>query len=281
MGRVANVPTKGGFDRALWLASNAGMTLSLPQDAARAGAALKRAARAAIDLVLPPQCLSCGVVTGGEGALCAPCWGRVNFLSAPLCAACGYPFEFGVSGHAALCGPCSRRRPVYDRARAVFVYDDASRGLIVGFKHADRTFAAPAFGAWLARAGAELIADAGVIVPVPLHWRRLAARRYNQSALLAQAVARQCGRACAVDALRRLRPTPSQGGLGRLGRARNVRGVFAVPPARRALVAGRRVLLVDDVLTTGATAEAASRALLAAGARAVDVITLARVVRPA
>ena len=154
-------------------------------------------------------------------------------------------------------------------------------GLIVGFKHADRTFAAPAFGAWLARAGAELIADAGVIVPVPLHWRRLAARRYNQSALLAQAVARQCGRACAVDALRRLRPTPSQGGLGRLGRARNVRGAFAVPPARRALVAGRRVLLVDDVLTTGATAEVASRALLAAGARAVDVITLARVVRPA
>jgi ComF family protein len=163
----------------------------------------------------------------------------------------------------------------------VFVYDDASRGLVVGFKHADRTFAVPAFGAWLARAGAELVGDGDVIVPVSLHRWRLAARRYNQAALLAQSLARYTGGACAVDALRRLRPTPSQGGLGRLARARNVRGAFAVPPSRRGLVDGRRVLLVDDVLTTGATVEAASRALLAAGARAVDVLTLARVVRPA
>lgn len=257
------------------------MTLSLPPLACRAGDVVARVARALVDLVLPPQCLSCGAVTGGEGALCAPCWSRVNFLSAPICAACGYPFAFGAAVQQVLCGPCSRRRPVYDRARAVFIYDDASRGLVVGFKHADRTFAAPAFGAWLARAGAELVDDADVIVPVPLHRWRLAARRYNQAALLAQSLARQTGGVCAVDALRRLRPTPTQGGLGRLARARNVRGAFAVPPSRRGLVNGRRVLLVDDVLTTGATVEAAARTLLAAGARAVDVITLARVVRPA
>jgi len=257
------------------------MTLQLPLFAYRAGFAVAGAARAVIDLVLPPQCLSCGVVTGGEGALCAPCWSGVNFLSAPLCAACGFPFAFGAAAPQVLCGPCSRRRPVYDRARAVFVYDDASRGLVVGFKHADRTFAAPAFGAWLARAGAELVGDADVIVPVPLHRWRLAVRRYNQAALLAQSLARHTGGTCAVDALRRLRPTPTQGGLGRLARARNVRGAFAVPPSRRAVITGQRVLLVDDVLTTGATVEAAARALLAAGARAVDVITLARVVRPA
>jgi ComF family protein len=257
------------------------MTLFLPPLAHRAGIAVAGAARAVVDLVLPLQCLSCGAVTGGEGALCAPCWSRVNFISAPICAACGYPFAFGTAAPQVLCGPCSRRRPVFDRARAVFVYDDASRGLVVGFKHADRTFAAPAFGAWLARAGAELVGDGDVIVPVPLHRWRLAARRYNQAALLAQSLARYTGGACAVDALRRLRPTPSQGGLGRLARARNVRGAFAVPPSRRGLVDGRRVLLVDDVLTTGATVEAASRALLAAGARAVDVLTLARVVRPA
>jgi ComF family protein len=120
-----------------------------------------------------------------------------------------------------------------------------------------------------------------VIVPVPLNRWRLAARRYNQAALLAQSLARHAGQPCAVDALRRLRATPTQGGLGRLARARNVRGAFAVPPSRRSMVAGRRVLLVDDVLTTGATVEAAAGALLAAGARAVDVLTLARVVRPA
>lgn len=255
--------------------------MTVAEKAPALGSALRRLGRGLLDVVLPPQCLSCGALTGGEGALCAQCWGGLTFLSAPYCAACGYPFEFGAAGGRALCGPCSRRRPVFDRARAVFAYDDASRPLIIGFKHADRTHAAPAFGQWLARAGAELTADADVIVPVPLHRWRLARRRYNQAALLALDLARRCDRPAAVDALVRVRATPSQGGLGRMGRARNVRGAFAVPDGRLPLVAGKRVLLVDDVLTTGATVESAARALLGAGAGAVDVLALARVVRPA
>jgi ComF family protein len=246
------------------------------------GAVIARPARRGLggllDLVLPPQCLACGALTGGEGALCASCWQGMSFISAPLCAACGYPFEVGAIGAAGLCGACLARRPVY--ARAVLRYDDASRGLVIGFKHADRTHGAPAFATWMARAGAELVADAGVIPPVPLHRRRLWARRYNQAALLALALGRQAGKPCVADLLLRIRATPSQGRLGRLARARNVRGAFAVHPRRVAPLEGQRVLLVDDVMTTGATVEAAARALLAAGAAAVDVVTLARVVRP-
>jgi ComF family protein len=239
-----------------------------------------RPLRTALDLVLPPQCLACSVIVGGEAALCASCFARIRFLSAPLCAACGYPFELGTAGGQNLCGACARHRPAFDRARSVFAYDDASRGLVIGFKHADRTHGAPAFARWLARAGAELLPDCDVIAPVPLHCWRLWARRYNQSALLALALARLAGRPCVPDLLLRTRATPPQGRLGRHARMRNVRRAFAVPPRRAALLAGRRVLLVDDVYTTGATVEEAARTLLAGGARAVDVLTLARVVRP-
>ncbi len=233
-----------------------------------------------LDLVLPPQCLACGALTGGEGALCADCWQGMSFLAAPACAACGYPFELGVPGTDGLCGACIARPPAFDRARAALRYDDASRGLVIAFKHADRTHAAPAFARWMARAGAALLADADLIAPVPLHRRRLWMRRYNQAALLALALGRLAGKPCVPDLLLRIRPTPPQGRLGRRARARNVRRAFAPEPRRAALIAGRRVLLVDDVLTTGATVEEAARALTAAGARAVDVLTLARVVRP-
>ncbi|HEX9808944.1 MAG TPA: ComF family protein [Alphaproteobacteria bacterium] len=243
--------------------------------------------RVALDLLLPPQCLACGAFVADEGALCADCWERISFLTRPFCGRCGYPFELGESTAAdggtgePLCGACIRTPPPYERARAVFRYDDASRGLVIGFKHADRTRGAGAFAAWMARAGAELLAEADVVVPVPLHRWRLFARRYNQAALLALALSRASGRPAAVDALGRVRATPSQGRLGRRRRRLNVRGAFAVPGRRAPAIAGRRVLLVDDVLTTGATAESASRALLRAGAAAVDVLTLARVVRGA
>jgi ComF family protein len=187
------------------------------------------------------------------------------------------PFEFDPGGADALCGNCIRERPAYDRARAVFRYDDASRGLVLAFKHGDRIDAAPAYARWLARAGGALIEGADLIAPVPLHWTRLFHRRYNQSALLANALARLSGRPAAPDLLRRKRRTPSQGGLGRAERARNVRNAFAV--RRGVSVEGKRVLLVDDVLTTGATVEACAKTLLKSGAAAVDVLTLARVVR--
>jgi ComF family protein len=168
---------------------------------------------------------------------------------------------------------------VFDRARAAFAYDDASRRLILPFKHADRTQATPWFGRWLARAAGELAADADIVAPVPLHRWRLFRRRYNQAALIALALAREAARPAIPDLLLRRRATRSQGRLSRAGRARNVAGAFAVNERHSARVTGRRVLLVDDVMTTGATVEACADVLKRAGAAAVDVATLARVVR--
>lgn len=238
---------------------------------------MRKLGAAALDMLLPPQCLSCRAIVAEPGTLCGACFAKIRFLSAPCCAVCGMPFAFDPGGADALCASCIRDRPAYDRARAVFRYDDASRGLILAFKHGDRIDAAPAYARWLLRAGGELVAAADCIAPVPLHWTRLFRRRYNQSALLANALARLAGRPAVPDLLRRRRRTPSQGGLGRAERIRNVRGAFAA--RARAEVADKRILLVDDVLTTGATVEACASVLLKAGASAVDVLTLARVVR--
>lgn len=247
---------------------------------ATAASGARRLGRLLLDAVLPARCLGCGAVVSAPGALCAGCWAGLRFLGPPHCACCGYPFAFAPGEGDALCGGCLRARPAFRQARAVLAYDAASRGMLLAFKHGDRTDAAPAFGAWLARAGAPLLAEAELVVPVPLHWSRLFSRRYNQSALLALAVGRLAGLPVAPDLIVRRRRTRSQGGLGRAGRRRNVQGAFAVPRRRRARLAGRHVLLVDDVYTTGATADACARALLQAGAAAVDLLTLARVVRP-
>jgi ComF family protein len=158
-------------------------------------------------------------------------------------------------------------------------YGEASRKLILAFKHGDRTDAAPALAAFLARAAGGLLSECDVIVPVPLNRWRLLRRRYNQAALLAQSLARRSGKPVAVDLLRRRRATPSQGGLTAVQRRQNVRGAFAVRPRLAGQIAGRAVLLVDDVMTTGATVESCAAALRAAGAGRVDVVTLARVVR--
>jgi ComF family protein len=234
--------------------------------------------RTALDAVLPPRCLKCGEILGGENGLCAPCWQKLAWLSPPCCACCGQPFHFE-SGATALCGACLQKHPAYERARAVFRYDDQSRDLILGFKHADRTELAPSLARWMARSGAELIADCALIVPVPLHWTRLAMRRFNQAGLLAQEIGKLSGRPVEPQALIRRRATRSQGHLGRLARRRNVQGAMAVTERLISRVADRRVLLVDDVITTGATVETAAKALISAGARAVDVVALAKVVR--
>ena len=250
---------------------------------------LRPAARLALDAVLPPQCLSCAELVSEPGSLCAACWARLRFIAAPLCGICGWPFDSDpTTGEAAgetspaglICGACLREPPAFDRARAVLAYDDASRGLILGFKHADRTHGAPAFARWLARAGGDLLITADVIAPVPLHWSRLLARRYNQAALLALGLAKLSAKQAVPDLLIRRRATPSQGRLSRAERLRNVAGAFAVRPSRLAAARGRRVLLVDDVLTTGATVSACAKALRRAGAASVDVVTLARVIRP-
>jgi len=248
------------------------------QPATALAAGIKRVGNRVLDIVLPPRCLKCGTTVDAVGALCADCWPAVAFLASPQCAACGLPFEFDL-GPEALCGPCAGERPVFERARAAFRYDEGSKDLILRFKHADRTDSSPAFARWMARAGAALLADADLIAPVPLHWLRLFMRRYNQAALLASALGDLAGKPAVNDLLLRRRRTPSQGGLGALARRRNVAGAFAVDPRRRMLLQDKRVLLVDDVLTTGATVSACTSVLLRAGARAVDVLTLARVVR--
>ncbi|WP_207483595.1 ComF family protein [Arenibaculum pallidiluteum] len=236
-------------------------------------------ARRVLDLLLPPRCLGCGVRVHAQGTLCAACWAGLSFLAPPWCACCGLPFTVDPGSGDALCGACLAEPPAFARARAALAYDDASRGLVLGFKHADRTHAAPAFGAWMARAGAGVLDGADLLVPVPLHRWRLFRRRYNQAALLARALARLTGVPAAPDLLARRRATPSQGTLGREARRRNVAGAVAVRRGRADAVKGRRIVLVDDVLTTGATLSECARVLLRAGAAQVDALALARVVR--
>lgn len=237
-----------------------------------------RLARLIVDAVLPPLCLSCRVEVAEPGSLCPECWSAMVFLGDPACACCGLPFEFD-SGDGMVCGHCARQPPRFGRARAVFRYDDASKALILRLKHADRLDGVAAFGRWMARAGADLLRTADLLVPVPLHRWRLLARRYNQAALLALAIGRISGVAADPLILERTRRTPSQGHLGHDARARNVAGAFRVAPRRAARLEGKRVVLVDDVLTSGATVDECAKMLLKAGARSVDVLTLGRVVR--
>ena len=229
-----------------------------------------------LDALLPPQCLCCGTMVDRQGNLCAPCWSGMRFLEPPCCQACGFPFPHD-EGEEVLCAACSRRHPDYDRARAVLVYDDHSRPLLLRLKHGDRLDGVPAFGQWLARAGAEFWSGADLLLPVPLHRWRLLRRRYNQAALLAGALSRHCGVPSQPNLLRRRRATPSQGGRSRAGRARNVQGAFTINGADRARLRGSHVVLIDDVLTTGATVSACARILKRNGAARVDVLTMARV----
>ena len=237
-----------------------------------------------LDVVLPPRCLACGDTVMRQGSLCGPCWGGLRFISAPLCACCGLPFEVDPGpesdGSGVLCGACVRRQPTFDSARSVMVYDDGSRDLVLGFKHGDQTHGAPAFAAWLQRVGSGLLAEADLIAPVPLHRWRLVKRRYNQAALLANALGRLGEVPVIPDLLVRRRRTRSQGGLDRDARARNVRAAFAVGRRHAGATAGKRIILVDDVLTTGATVEECAKVLKRAGAAHVGVLTLARVARP-
>ena len=242
-------------------------------------AALARGAAAgAVDLVLPPACLACDAPVDAAGGLCADCWSRVSFIGQPCCARCGLPFTIEAA-EGAVCGACTRHPPVYDRARAAFLYEGAGRELILAFKMADRSWLAPRLAVWLQRVAAPLLAEADLVVPVPLHRWRLLARRFNQAAVLAGLMARRADALMVPDLLVRTRRTPPQTRLSGPERRRNVRGAFALRRGRASLVAVRRILLVDDVLTTGATVSACARTLRKAGAARVDVATLARALR--
>jgi len=237
-------------------------------------------ARWLINLVLPPRCLGCGAGVETQGTFCPACWASLRFLEeAEGCARCGEPVGPGVMAFPGWqCARCLAEPPPFARARSAFLYGGAVREAILAMKHGDRTEHARTLAGQMARAVSGLLAEPdAVLVPVPLHRWRLWRRGYNQAALLAQALARETGRPWLPDALARVRATLPQQGLNREERRRNLRGAFRVTEAGRRKIAGRIVVLVDDVLTTGSTARHCARALLAAGATEVRVATLARV----
>lgn len=228
------------------------------------------------DLVVPPVCLACQAPLAAHDALCAACWRRVSFIRSPLCDQLGIPLPYDTGGRmlsaAAMANP-----PPWDRARAVAGFDSVMRELIHKLKYADRHDARRLFGRWLLDAGSELLADADRLVPVPLHPTRLWQRRFNQSALLCAELSRLTGVASDPFALTRVKATPSQVGLTEAERRSNTAGAFAVTRGAQARVEDKRVVLVDDVVTTGATVGACARVLRRAGAARIDVLSLALV----
>ena len=246
---------------------------------ARFRGALGAALRLTLDVALPPLCPSCREPLGDGVGLCATCWSKLSLIEPPYCARLGIPFSYdpgpGLLSMEAIAAP-----PAYDRARAAVRYDDVARALVLSFKFGDRLDLAPMMGRWMARAGRELLADADALLPVPLHWRRLWARRFNQAAALAGAISNIAGVPVLHGGIKRVRATPQQVGLSKSERADNVQGAFRVAPEEKALIAGKRLVLIDDVLTSGATVDTCARALLRAGCAHVDVLVFARVVAP-
>jgi ComF family protein len=240
-----------------------------------------RAGRALLDLLLPPHCAACNAPVDAPGRLCPDCFRRTGFITEPVCTRCGVPFaNAALGGPERLCPGCRNTPPVFRRARAALRYDAQGRRLILPFKHADRTELCAVLAPLMARAGAALLREIDLLVPVPLHRRRLFSRRYNQAALLAVAVARIAGQPYLLDALQRGRATASLGEKSAAERAAEVAGAFTVRATRAPRLAGRRILLIDDVMTSGATANACATALLAAGVTSVDVLAAARVPDP-
>ena len=254
------------------------VSITLPLPVKRAVDALRTVLRTTVDLALPPLCPACREPVEGRG-LCPVCWSKLSFITRPYCERLGIPFVYdpgpGILSMEAIADP-----PAYHRARAAVRFDDVARALVHGLKYSDRLDLAPMMGHWIGQAGRELLAEADGLVPVPLHWRRLWARRFNQSAMLAAAISKESGVPIAAGALKRVKPTVQQVGLSRTERAQNVQGAFRVPPEGKAAVTGRRLVIVDDVLTSGATVDGCARALLRAGAANVDVLVFARVAEP-
>jgi ComF family protein len=239
-----------------------------------------------LDVIMPPHSLLTGRpyvvddstapdMTGQDMDV----WNTLVFLDNPCCTACGFPFEFDQGG-TVLCGPCHTKRPNFHRARAAITYDDHSKKLILDFKHGGRTDGLSFFAAQLSRVGHEILSGADILIPVPLHAKRLRQRRFNQSALMARALSKHVGKPYDCDSLLRTKDTQSQGGKSYAGRRKNVAAAFAVRRGHTKNVTGKHLVLIDDVYTTGATLEACSKTLYKAGAARVDALTLLRVVRP-
>lgn len=228
------------------------------------------------DLAVPSTCLMCERIVAEQGACCPHCWNAIRFISKPYCEIMGTPFSHDL-GKGVLSADAIANPPAFERARSVVLYDDKMRRLVSNFKYSDRTELGPWVANWMVRAGRELFEHSPTIIPVPLHKARMIGRRYNQSAELSRHISKKIG--CDYDplSLLRIRNTNQQVRLSSVARVKNVQGAFRVSPERQAYIKGKDILLIDDVLTTGATVNAASKALKRAGARRVDVLTFARV----
>ncbi|MFV0360908.1 ComF family protein [Tropicimonas sp.] len=240
---------------------------------------LHAAARGLSRIIYPPACLTCNAIVGTEGAFCGPCWRETPFIAGLVCDLCGVPLPGDDPGEPVLCDDCLRIARPWSRGRAAMLYRGNARRFVLMFKHADRTELARPAARWMAAAGCGLLLPGMIVAPVPLHWRRLFLRRYNQSALLAQALGRETGLTCLPDLLQRPRHTGTQEGRNRDARFANLQGAIRVHPRRARQIKDRPVLIVDDVMTSGATFAAAAEACLAAGAADVRVLALARVAK--
>jgi ComF family protein len=242
-----------------------------------ASAAARTALRGIVDFALPPRCASCGTITAEPHSLCLQCWQSLTFLGEPCCMRCGHPFEYG-GGHDAECGRCLAEQPAFDKVRAAVAYGEVARKIALKLKYSGRPGIAVTLAGFMARHLRERESDDTVLIPVPLHRWRIWKRGYNQSALVASALSRRTSLPVALDLLRRSKATPPLRGLGRRDRALAVRGAFQLRDDAKPAVRGRKIILIDDVFTSGATADACARALKRAGAGQVDVLCWARVV---
>lgn len=237
--------------------------------------------QAALHLIYPPRCLSCDALVTTDFGLCGHCWRETPFISGLVCDRCGTPLPGQDSGQPEYCDDCLTIARPWNRGRAALLYRDNARRMVLQLKHGDRLDLAGPVAGWLLRAVQPILEPGMLVAPVPLHWMRLFRRRYNQSALVSARLARNAGLDHCPDLLIRRRATPSQEGRDRMGRFANLDGALALHPRRAGRVKGRHVLLIDDVMTSGATFAAAAEACLAGGATAVSVAALARVAKDA
>lgn len=233
----------------------------------------------ALALIYPPRCLTCGTVVDSDFGLCGPCWRETEFIGGALCDACGIPLPGQQGGDALGCDSCLTAPPLWVQGRSAVKYRGNGRKLALALKHGDRQEIARPAASWMAQAIGPLLPENTLIVPVPLHWTRMLKRRYNQSALLAKALSKQLALPSCPDALVRRRPTGSLDGLGRAERYASLEGAIKVSAKRRAQLLGRSVLLVDDVMTSGATFHTCAQALQAAGITEIRTIALARALK--